>query len=654
MRPVLAAVLLSLLLPAVARADEVIERLRLPTVDGAEISVEVRRPAEGKVPLLLTYSPYNVLNFPDETYDSIGNRYVPRGYARAYADVIGTRNSSGCWDYGAHKEQQSGVDLVNALARQPWSNGKVAMIGGSYDGTTANMVAARGADAPGLAAIVPIAAISQWYGYAYSHGVRYAGNSQEPTDEGFDTPLGFDFGFGRTPPTDPDSIPAALDRIQPCDAADHTAHGYDDSPDYDDFWLQRDYRKDAGRVQVPALVVHGWQDFNVKQEEGVEMFRALPADHGAYFKTLFVYQGPHGNPDSDAFYPVLDAFLDRTLLGKDTGIERMPAVISQGRDHAGPLAEYRPEAAWPPATTGDVALALGRGEGGGTLGGGDAGTAAYTDSGTNGEEAAAGALDAELQWLTYRSAPMPADTRLAGAPVLDLTVTVDRDHGHLVPTLFDVDAGGTAVPITRGFLDLGYRDGLAAEKPAPVGAPFSARVTFLPQDWTVRAGHQLALVVQSSNTAWAVPDDPGLGVSVAGGSLRVPVVGAAPATGPGPGGPEAPAQGDGGTPAAATPAAPGGSPAKGAGRRLLTVRLRRLTRGASRRHPGRLRASGRARRGRFVLVRLLRRGRVVLTKRAKVRHHRYRVTFRVRRSGGYRALATLPGEKVRTKRVRLR
>ena len=147
---------------------------------------------------------------------------MPKGYARAVADVLGTRNSSGCWDYGGADEQQSGVDLVNFLAAQPWSNGKVAMIGGSYDGTTATMVAARGEDVPGLAAIVPIAGISRWYGYAYGDGVRYFLNSERPTDEGIDTPLAFDFGLARTPPTDP-SDPLFGDKLasraNPCESA---------------------------------------------------------------------------------------------------------------------------------------------------------------------------------------------------------------------------------------------------------------------------------------------------------------------------------------------------------------------------------------------------------------------------------------------------
>ena len=508
-----------LILPAAARAETVTESYRVPTVDGAQVSVEVTRDPAVKAPVILTYSPYNVLGEGQETQDAYGTRYVPQGYARAVADVIGTRNSSGCWDYGGPKEQQSGVDLVNFIARQPWSTGKVAMIGGSYDGTTANMVAARSDQAPGLAGIVPIAAISRWYGYAYSHGVRYSGNSQRPTDEGLDTPLAFDFGFGRTPPTDPAAIDAARDRLRPCDADLHTQKGYDTSPDYDAFWLERDYRKDAERFAVPALIAHGWQDYNVKQEEGVDLFKALD---GEPFKKLFLFQDGHGSPPDAAFLPVLDAFFGRVLKGEDTGIEAMPAVMTQGRTATSDDAGFRAEASWPPPGTSELALPLGRGATGGTLGGSGAGpSASYTDRVPGSEEVAQRALGAEAQWLTYQSDPLAADTRIVDAPVLDARITVRRDHGQLVPTLFDVDPAGTAVPISRGFLALRYRDGLGAEQPVPIGEAVAVRVTFKPQDWTVEAGHRVALVLQSSNSAWAIPDTPGLAVEVASGSSRL-------------------------------------------------------------------------------------------------------------------------------------
>src|SRR5688500_2708069 len=106
------------------------------------------------------YSPYSTLLEPEPAKDGVGMDWVPKGYARAVADVLGTRGSTGCWDYGGPDEQQAGVDVVKHLAAQPWSNGNVGMMGVSYEGTTATMVAARGDDVPELKAIVPIAAIS--------------------------------------------------------------------------------------------------------------------------------------------------------------------------------------------------------------------------------------------------------------------------------------------------------------------------------------------------------------------------------------------------------------------------------------------------------------------------------------------------------------
>ena len=348
----------------VAAAEPVFEKYKVPTADGAEINVEVMRPAGRPAPVILTYSPYNTLSettTPNLANDALGQYYVERGYARAVADVVGTRNSSGCWDYGGAREQQSGVDLVNYLAGRDWSNGKVAMIGGSYDGTTATMTAVRGADAPGLAAIVPIVGISRWYGYAYGDGVRYLGNSENPTDEGVDTPLAFDFGLVRTPPTDP-ADPLFAEKLasrgNPCDSLEHTEHGYDRSPDYGDFWLERDYRKDAGDIRAAVLVASGWQDYNVKQEEGVDLYRALP---DGILKRLYMFQGPHQSPDADNWQPLLDRFFAHTLMGAENGIGDDPPVLTEGRSASEPTTGFRAEAAWPPPGTGDTPLFLGAG-----------------------------------------------------------------------------------------------------------------------------------------------------------------------------------------------------------------------------------------------------------------------------------------------------
>ena len=63
-------------------------------------------------------------------------------------------------------------------------------------------------------------------------------------------------------------------------------------------------------------------------------------------------------------------------------------------------------------------------------------------------------------------------------------------------------------PITRGFLNLRYRNGLEREEPVPVDTPVAATVTFSPQDTIVGAGHRLGLILAGSNAVWAVPDQP--------------------------------------------------------------------------------------------------------------------------------------------------
>ncbi|MEA2409426.1 MAG: X-Pro dipeptidyl-peptidase [Thermoleophilaceae bacterium] len=516
---VLVLAVLAALPGAALAADPVFEKYKVPTVGGAEINVEVMRPADNPdAPVILTYSPYNTLSeytTPNLANDDIGQRYVPKGYARAVADVLGTRNSSGCWDYGGADEQQSGVDLVNFLAAQPWTNGKVAMIGGSYDGTTATMVATRGGDAPGLAAIVPIAGISRWYGYAYGDGVRYFLNSERPTDEGIDTPLAFDFGLARTPPTDPtDPLFAEklASRANPCESAEHTVKGYDRTPDYDAFWLERDYRKDAANIRAAALVAHGWQDYNVKQEEGVDLYRALT---NTPFKRLYMWQAGHSTPGADNWQPLLDRFFDHTLLGVANGVDTEPPVITEGRSATRKSTGFRTEAAWPPPRTrlsrlyltADGALARRAANG----------SESFTDLGTSTEEQSTRMPAAESNWLFFQGAPLTADTRMTGAASLGLSLEVNRDHAHLTPLLVDVAPDGTTKTVSRGFLNLQYRDGLARAQPIPPNEPIRATVTFKPQDQTFEAGHRIGLIVQASNTVWALPDDPGARFTVAYG-----------------------------------------------------------------------------------------------------------------------------------------
>jgi X-Pro dipeptidyl-peptidase len=481
-----------------------------------------------KHPVLLTYSPYNTLSEPEPARDAVARRYVPRGYARAVADLLGTRGSTGCWDYGGVAETLSGRDVVKYLAGRSWSNGNVAMLGTSYNGTTANMVAALGDEVPELKAIIPTAAISRWYGYAYSAGVRYFLNSESAADEGFDTPLLFDVGFSDTFAADPerpaDILAAIAAHANECGAVEHTQHGYDRSPDYTQFWLDRDYRRRGANFRAAMLLVHGWQDYNVKQEEGTSLWQAVPEDdpataavEGVPFKRMIMSQGRHTGIPAQ-FNTLVDAFLDRTLKGIPNGVENGPEVLTLGRRFAGAETTYREEASYPAPGTRTTTLWLTHNEdpllsqtGAGALSAKPAHvriTADYLESGTSTEESWRNVpLQARPDGLLYLSPPLAADTRISGSAVLDVLASTSVGGTHVQPVLLEVTPTGATRTVERGFLNLDYRNGL--ERAEPATGWQRGEVTFLPQDYTFTKGNRVALVVQSSNTVWALPGNAG-------------------------------------------------------------------------------------------------------------------------------------------------
>lgn len=552
------------------------------------IRVEVERPTrgDGPVPVILTYSPYtNLSSATDGRTANASGDWTAKGYARAVADVIGTRGSTGCWDYGGRAEQLSGVAVVEFLAGNrnekldgsgadiTWSNGNVGMIGGSYDGTTATMVAATGT--PGLKAIVPEAAISRWYGYAYENGVRYLLNSFAPTDEGFDTPLAFDLGFGRTvephdATRDPDALARqAAARTGECATIEHTVEAYHRSPDYDAFWVERDYVHDVSDYRASVLITHGWQDFNVKQRQAIDLWQALQANDHIPYKLLWMHQGTHQSASDGDFAQLLDEFFTVTLKGvplEETEVMRerveTTPVHSITRTLDGP-GEVHDEPSWPPPATRDVTLHLARafdydqpglprdglvGSTGETgllapepLDSPDGNLWTWVDTGAASEP---GVENDPLNEpghgyysLYYASAPLAADTRVAGSITVDAWLRPMRPAGaHFTPVVLDVSPDGDVRVVARGFLNLDYAEGLDEARPADPLTWVHAAVDLLPQDHTFRAGHRIALITMSSNTVWAVPGNAADLVTMTTGPyepdgipasvLRLPVVGA--------------------------------------------------------------------------------------------------------------------------------
>jgi putative CocE/NonD family hydrolase len=135
--------------------------------DGVRLSVDVFQPkSDGRFPAILIITPYG--NNPG--YQKRGTWFAQRGYVVAVADSRGRFDSEGEWDPFDPKHKTDGYDLVEWLAKQPWCDGKVGMMGLSYMGWTQWWTATQAP--PSLKAIVPeVAPPDQFYNLPYQNGV---------------------------------------------------------------------------------------------------------------------------------------------------------------------------------------------------------------------------------------------------------------------------------------------------------------------------------------------------------------------------------------------------------------------------------------------------------------------------------------------------
>lgn len=518
LRPALliAAVLAGVLAVPATAVEWVEERAYVPTQHG-EMFVDFVRPKTGKAPVILQITPYRYLYGDAVPTASRGGfyrtRYQAQGYAVAYADLLGTGLSGGCWDYGGKAEAESGAALVEWLGTRPWSNGRVGMIGTSYDGAIQLEIATL---APKhLAAIVPQEPVSSWYEYNYDSAVAHNSNddtSAAETGYPLGTPDLFDLVLGTTPNTDPshqspESVQAAVkDAASGCDIAEHNTRGHVAQPEYTEFWRERDWALRAGNVRAAVLFQHGWRDMNTKPNNFTRFWLGLRRSVDA---RALVGQWEHADVISDnqrlgiELTPrdYLDAFYARHLKGqRNTGLERIPRILTQAND--GLVRTTLPMTA--PQTAFSLAHP---GTGLGTLGRKGTGNGTFANSGSETSKVFKSDPTTQRGFTAYATEPFRKDTRLAGSGSATLRLTSSLPRGQVAVTLLDLGPESTAAKVvTLGLLDLRFRESLAAPKDVPVGQAFTAKVTLRPQDYVVKAGHRLVLAVAGSDVVWGVPD----------------------------------------------------------------------------------------------------------------------------------------------------
>ncbi len=144
----------------------------LRTRDGTTLSVQVALPGppdKGPYPTVVEYSGYDPSS-PTTGQPQYRLLMPPLGYAWVGVNIRGTGCSGGAFNFFENLQALDGYDAIETVAAQPWSTGRVGMVGISYAGIS-QLFAAR-TQPPHLAAITPMSVIDDtWRGTLYPGGI---------------------------------------------------------------------------------------------------------------------------------------------------------------------------------------------------------------------------------------------------------------------------------------------------------------------------------------------------------------------------------------------------------------------------------------------------------------------------------------------------
>jgi hypothetical protein len=373
-------------------------------------------------------------------------RWVPDGYVIVVADTRGSGKSPGYLDPRQPRENQDYYELIEWAGVQPWSNGKVGLLGISY--LAINQWNAAALNPPHLAAICP------WEGY-WDH-YRDASHHGGILSNSFASAwwprqvLSNQHGSGKTHYVDPDTNerstgPALSDELLDGNREDHPANHVRHK--LDDAWHQG-RTPDLARVKVPLLSAGNWGGPGVHLRGNVAGY----VEAASKQKWLSLHIGTHYESFYLPKYVTLQKrFFDRYLKGENNGWEQEPPLRLEIRDVYGD-SKTRKENEWPLKRTQWAKFFL------------DAGDKLLTPNGPARE--ARVDYEAMGEGISFSTAPMERDTEITGYVSARLVIASSTTDMDLFAILRAFDPAGKEVvfvgaheptPISRGWLRASHR-----------------------------------------------------------------------------------------------------------------------------------------------------------------------------------------------------
>ena len=475
----------------------------------------------GPFPALIVRQPYGKRE-PFLWLPLQGRYWARRGYALVVQDVRGRWASEGEYEPFFH-ELDDGYDTVDWVAKQPWCDGTVGVMGESYFGYTTWAMAVGGA--PGDQGRLP-----------RRHLDRTCTPPPSATAPSATTPS----ASGRCGSTASASATTCAPTRTTCPsrtwtrpAASPASRGSSSSGTSPRTRCgdSIDLRPRLDEVQVPVMQWSGWYDnflgetlhtwrdsSRLRAAQGDQYLVLGATDHmlslertGRIGRVKVAGHG-HGNDR-------ICRFFDRHLRGAETEFPSAPVTyFTLGRD------EWRTAADWPPpgsktfelfaaaASAGGNGFAPGR-AGRGSLSPAPAAVPAtlgyaYDPEhpldawvGTDGWALAQHMRDRapfaeRADVLAFDSPPLAADFEVTGPLQVTLYASTSAQDTDFIATLDDVFPDGYAHLVQQGIVRARYRDG--GDAPVEPGKVVQYAIDLWATSYVVKAGHRLRLEISSS------------------------------------------------------------------------------------------------------------------------------------------------------------
>lgn len=476
--------------------------LLVPVRDGYQLTCDVSRPAmpdgtpaAGKFPsLLVSFTSYG------RTDTNAGNDlrdFSKKGYAVVRCNTRGSQGIAGAFPSRPEsvtpvnpfspQEAQDNYDVIEWIAAQSWSTGKVGQVGTSYGGITSMQVAALAP--PHLAAVIPIEATHD----IYRDFARPGGTKLSPTagDARGAWPPGCSLYSGEA--TCSDRIPAL----------------WDSHPTFDAFWEARVANLQA--ITVPVLFLSGVNDFWMESQD-----RRWPTLSGRDNVATVIGPWPHTFPEREGFSPETKnmylAWFDHWVADLKTA--PLPGKATVQGPQAFGTKTWEGFAAWPPLSSEVESLYL-------------------TASGLRAEQGAASpaqittAADGSSQTLTLESLPFTAARTLAGPVEVQLPLSFSAPDANIVVNVMSRGADGTLIDLGHPiFKRASHFESDATPSARVAGRVYTQTLTVPSKYWTFQPGERLVLTVSGAHP-FLLNDQPAGTITVSLGAqslIRAPMI----------------------------------------------------------------------------------------------------------------------------------